>query len=488
MKELKELQSFPKESVTIEHKSRYSSHIGNTICAFLNTIGGTIYMGIDEKDNSSSAFEDIINKVKNLINSEISPTPQKIDFDKTNWMGKEIIVINVHPKTNNDIFSFKGVSYYREGNQNRILTTNVDNPFEQIIVPKRRKAKNLPILEEYSPSKEEKRKVFDKEKEQHNVSYKKIGVSLKNNSTFYKYLDLDTVLMIFRIVPNDKDNKDNKNNKSFLTMRFVEPTKWDDQFESRFYNAIYKKVNKDPNNIPKLYASCFTPQDESEPAWQAYNKDKDGIGKRCVQLCINQIALRNELVKNLNNTKACTIVEGSVQYKSKEFIRTLHLSTDKESNPSDIYKDYFSDFTLASYINLLLLKRMAFEHEREVRIFLIYEEDKLKRKSKKKEKSGHKDIRLDWLSILEGIKVNPDCTQTEINLLQDEIDNLIDKSSVSDKEKLKEKLKVQKYDVNEDEDRNNPIKIGETYKKYMERLNKRKERKEKKKNNKNGKS
>ena len=477
---MKELKSFPKESVSIEHKSRYSSHIGNTICAFLNTIGGTIYMGIDEKDNSSSAFEDIINKVNILINSEISPKPPKIDFDKTNWMGREIIVINVHSKTNNDIFSFKGVSYYREGDKNRILsTTNVDNPYEQIIVPKRRKAKNLPILEEYSPSNEEEKKAFNMGKKQHNVSYKKIGVSPQNHSTFYKYLDLDTVLMIFRVASD---------NKAFQTMRFVEPTKWEDQFESRFYNATYKKTNEKPNNTPKLYASCFTPQDESEPAWQAYNKDKDGIGKRCVQLCINQIALRNELVKNLNNTEACTIVEGSVQYKSKEFIKTLHLSTDKESNPSEIYKEYFSDFTLASYINLLLLKRIAFEHEREVRIFLIYEKDKLKRKSKNKEKSGHKDIRLDWLSILEGIKVNPDCTQTEINLLQDEINNLIVKSSVSDKEKLKEKLKVQKYDVNEDEDRNNPIKIGETYKKYMERLNKRKERKEKKKNNKNGKS
>lgn len=474
---MKELKSFPKESVTIEHKPKYSYQIGNTICAFLNTIGGTIYMGIDEKDNSSSTFEDIINKVNNLINSEISPKPPKIDFDKTNWMGKEIIVINVHPKTNNDIFSFKGVSYYREGDKNRILTTNVDNPFEQIIVPNRRRAKNLPILVEYSPSNEEEKKAFDKEKEQHNVSYKKIGISPNNHSTFYKYLDLDTVLMIFREAPD---------NKAFQTMRFVEPTKWDDQFESRFYNATYKKANKDSNNIPKLYASCFTPQDESEPAWQAYNKDKDGIGKRCVQLCMKQIELRKELVKNLKNKNNCTIVEGPVQYKSKEIIRTLHLSTDKESKPSDIYKDFFSDFTLASFINLLLLKRMAFEHEREVRIFLIYEEDILKRKSKNKEKSGHKDIRLDWLSILEGIKVNPDCTQTEINLLQDEINNLIDKSSVSDKEKLKEKLKVQKYDVNEDEDRNNPIKIGETYKKYMERLNKRKERKEKKKNNKNG--
>lgn len=46
---MKELQSFPNESVTIEHKPRCSFQIGNTICAFLNTIGGTIYMGIDEK-------------------------------------------------------------------------------------------------------------------------------------------------------------------------------------------------------------------------------------------------------------------------------------------------------------------------------------------------------------------------------------------------------------------------------------------------------
>lgn len=448
-----------KESVSAEYRTKYSPRIGNTICAFLNTIGGTIVLGIDERGRVSQPNEMNIHEIHVLLD-RISPAPHEyVEIKKEYVLGKECIIISVTRPINSNVFySLNGIFYYRIGASNHII----DKEERDFLQNNRRKVNNLPVLEEYSPSDTDKGENFNKEKENHNVSYKRIGPPYQNRSTFYKYLDLETVMMIFREDPNEHTFKQ--------TMRFVEPPKWDDQFESRFYNADYNKVNNDPDNIPKLYATCFTPKEESEPAWMAYNKEKDGLGKRCVQFRINQIKLREELVNNLENSSNCTIVEGSVQYKSKETIRTLHLSTDKDNKPSEIYDEFFSDFTLANYIQLLLLKRVAYEHEREVRIFLIYNEDKLGKKATNKDDYDHKDIQLDWLSILERIRVSPDSTQTEIDLLQDEINNLIDKSSVPDKEGLKKKLEVKKYNVNEDEDRDGPLPIGETYEEFQERM------------------
>lgn len=452
-----------KESVSAEYKAKYSPRIGNTICAFLNTIGGTIVLGIDERSTVSHPNEMDLHEIYVLLD-RITPAPHEcVEIKKDIVIGRECIVISVtRPINSNVLYSLNGTYYYRKGANNHILSAKAQSGIYDIIYNNKRKANNLPVLEEYSPSDTDKGKNFDVEKKNHKVSYKRIGPPYPNRSTFYKYLDLETVMMIFREDPNKHTFKQ--------TMRFVEPPKWDDQFESRFYNADYNKVNNDPDNIPKLYATCFTPKEESEPAWMAYNKEKDGLGKRCVQFRINQIKLREELVKNLENSTNCIIVEGSVQYESKETIRTLHLSTDKDNKPSEKYDEFFSDFTLANYIQLLLLKRVAYEHEREVRIFLIYDEDKLGEKATNKDKYDYKDIQLDWLTILERVRVSPDCTQTEIDLLQDEINNLIDKSSEPDKEGLKKKLEVKKYNVNEDEDRDGPLPIGETYEEFQERM------------------
>lgn len=457
---MSEFFPFSKESVNIEYKAKYTYQIGNTICAFLNTVGGHIYIGLGEKDDSEKKRLEIIEKIQDLLN-RFKPNPtDKITFGSSAFLGNVIIDVSIAPPTDTKVYYYNNIIYYRVGKNNRICSST--ELIEDVFSHNRRKANALPILEEYSPSEIDKGIAFDNEKKNHKVSYKRIGPHPQYRSNFYKYLDLETVMMIFREDPNKHTFKQ--------TMRFVEPPKWDDQFESRFYNANYKKVNKDPNNIPKLYATCFTPKEESEPAWMAYNKEKDGLGKRCVQFLINQIKLREELVKNLKNSSNCTIVEGSVNYESKETIRTLHLSTDKDDKHREKYDKYFSDFTLANYINLLLLKRIAYEHEREVRIFLIYDEDKLRKKAKNKDKYDYKDIQLDWLTILERIRVSPDCTQTEIDLLQDEINNMIDKSGKPDLDGLKKKLEVKKYNVNEDEDRGKPLPIGETYKHFQKRM------------------
>lgn len=374
---------------------------------------------------------------------------------------KELIIEVLFPNDHR-FFTYDEKYYYRVGSKNKILLS-VD--FNEII-RNRRKALGRPVLSEYEPTDEAKKKSFEEVKAENRVSYLKIGEPLENKTTFYKYISLEAVMSIFRKVDADKLKEGQRNPPQ--TMRFVEPPAWPDQYERRFYTADYKKVKIYPNAAPKLYATCFTPCKDSEPAWQVYNRRKEGLGARCVQFRFNQVALREELVKNLED---CTIVEGVVDYQSNSFIDELHLSTTKDGQPSKLYDYYFSDFTLDNFINLLLLKRTAFDYEKEVRIFLIFDEDNNESKSMTKEEIIPKNISLDWLSFIEEIRVDPNCSEIEIALLQDEINRLIEDSNRSqdEKDELKARLIVEKYNVNEDKEKDNRICIGEDYKDYKKR-------------------
>lgn len=460
---MKSILSLPKESVRIEYKARFSPTIGSVICGFLNTIGGKLYIGIDERGRIFESANDI-NRIYDFINSTISPNPSEwIKVDTENWSGANIIIVSVTKPRKGVVFTFRGVVYIRAGEANRRIDAN-DYVTKGVIARNTKIATGLSIIKDYEPSNSDKRIEFHSLAQKNNVHYQRLGQPSKNTTHFFKYCSLDVALSIFR--KTDKSKKGQRNPPQ--TMRFVEPPSWPDQYERRFYTADYRKVKRAPNSTPKLYATCFTPREESEPAWQIYNRGKEGLGKRCVQFRLNQIALRNELVKNL---KDCTIIEGVVDYVSKYFIDELHLSTKEDNSRSDLYEKYFNNFTLDNFINLLLLKRTAYEHEKEVRIFIIYDKDKNGHKAKKNKDSKHKDISLDWLSMLEGIKVDPECTDIEIKLLQDEINRLIDDRKIAQnkKKELKTKLKVDKYDVNKDEENNKELMIGETYAAYKKR-------------------
>lgn len=444
---------------TSEFRSTFTLQIGNTICAFLNTIGGSIFIEYDEKnyDNQKVDFE-----------NNLMIICQNFNIDPSIWIKKDIskndgfkcFILKVDSPHDGTIYSYYGKKYYRVGNKNKVLLSNDVNE----IIRNRKKALGHSVLTNYVPTDKKKKLLFEAIKKKNQVSYLRLGQPSKNTSRFFKYCSLDIALSIFRKA--DKPSKKQKRNPP-QTMRFVEPTYWDDQYEGRFYTADYRNVKRNPKATPRLYATCFTPREESEPAWQIYNRGKDGLGKRCVQFRLNQVSLRNELVKNLNN---CTIVEGVVTYESKWFIDELHLKEKKDKSKNEEYEKYFSDFILDNFINLLLLKRTAYEHEKEVRIFII-DNDETGNKAKEKKDAKHKDVSLDWLSILEGIKVDSNCSDIEIKLLQDEINRLIDdsKRTKKDKRELKKKLKVEKYDVNIDKHQVPHLKIGETYAAYEKR-------------------
>ena len=100
------------EQQDIEFKSQWSDTILKTACAFANTDGGSIYIGIDDNGNPvelkniKKLMEDIPNKIKNSIG--IVPKVNLVEKD-----GEQVIEINI--ESYKYPVSYKGAFYKRSG-------------------------------------------------------------------------------------------------------------------------------------------------------------------------------------------------------------------------------------------------------------------------------------------------------------------------------------------------------------------------------------
>lgn len=163
---------------------------------------------------------------------------------------------------------------------------------------------------------------------------------------------------LYKYLPLDSFRKCLKGN----TILFQQPTKWKDPFEARFYNANYNNIQSKGKFSKKFFACCVTKKSCCEAAWRMYSEDYEN--NPCIQVCLAIGQVRyflNQFAVN-NNT---WIYEGNIKYDlSDKEISTLHLKTNA------YHDEFFKDFTLGKYLNLMLLKRQAFEYEDEVRFFI----------------------------------------------------------------------------------------------------------------------
>ena len=229
--------------------------------------------------------------------------------------------------------------------------------------------------------------------------------SERTNSHFWKYLDLESALLCLR----------------YGNIRFVEPSRWEDKYEGRFYNADYSNICIDSNEYPFLYACCMSHKPHNEAAWKVYSYGKTGLGAHCVQFKINRSRFRLELAKNADNLKF--IAEGNVLYYKEALINDLHKKEIGEKGNKKLntnYSKFFDNFNFGKYINLLLLKRDYFEHENETRFFLIPRQAPQKKSKKSGEQYGiHKDISIDWGNVIEEVRIDSKCTSLEYELLKE---------------------------------------------------------------------
>lgn len=280
------------------------------------------------------------------------------------------------------------------------------------------------------------RKRFSSILNDNNVSYFKIG-SLTGGS-YYKYMDLETALICLE-------------NKS---LRFSEPSLWQDNYESRFYNADYGNVLKGKNEkeiCPLFYSTCLTGKKNNEAAWKIYTYGKVGLGARCVEFTLDKFEFRKELISFLKNY---SIYEGLVSYVWEVDVDRMHQKNIRINKKSDVnpwYDLFFTTFDKREYLNLMLLKRDAFEHEQETRILLVPNVPTTE-KGKKHIKNGKTiygyplDVTIDWSKIIKEVRYADSCSDVEIKLLKEAVKKAV-RFVGDDKEWEKDKRCPQCYPV-----------------------------------------
>ena len=260
--------------------------------------------------------------------------------------------------------------------------------------------------------------------------FKIIGDIAKGPS-FYKYFPMDTAI---KCLENE-------------SIAVVEPSRWNDAYESLYYEADYSQVSTKYNTHPRVFATCVTNKKYDEPAWRIYSGD-DNV---CVQFELDRPKFRLALLKALKDKDS--IYEGEVQYASKGTIESICKRQKKNSSGILIDNGFYFDFighggapfSIDNYLNLLLVKRTDFTHEQETRFFIIKYEDLNKKEGKAKEEKhevsdatkrnfivnrGAVEVlkNIHWIDILKSITINVKDDSYQYKLLENTVNAIIDKN------------------------------------------------------------
>lgn len=272
---------------------------------------------------------------------------------------------------------------------------------------------------------------------------------LANGQSYYKYFPWDNAI---KCIENG-------------TIAFVEPSRWNDAYESLFYEADYSLVSSIYATHPRVYATCATNKKCNEPAWRIYS----GTDNICVQFEIDRAKFRLALLKAIEDGDA--IYEGGVQYLEKNKIdkiglRKLRTKTGKEKNNSlysDLIEHHGKSFSIDNYLNLLLLKRDDFEHEHESRFFIVKKSDINSEPDKAHENRNETTVatgrnfsitrgdvlilkEIKWIEILKGVVINAREDSAQYKYLYDAIKKMISENVDESKRVVyEEKLKPVPY-------------------------------------------
>ena len=284
---------------------------------------------------------------------------------------------------------------------------------------------------DYTPKSSDKKQndAFRDERKSHGKQYKQIG-SFASGASYYKYFPIATAIKCLES----------------STIAFVEPTRWNDSYESLYYEADYSQVAPDYEHHPRVFATCATSQKYDEPAWRIYS----GEDHICVQFELDRFQFRHALLKSIGDKDMA--YEGEVQYASRKVIETIGYRTlvsAKTGTPvGNKFHAEFIDragkpFCIDNYTNLLLLKRNDFKHEQETRFFIIKNQDVVDKAEKATENkveysdaTGRRELvqrgavlvlnDIRWLDVLKSITINAEENSLPYRELKNTIDLLID--------------------------------------------------------------
>ena len=131
--------------------------------------------------------------------------------------------------------------------------------------------------------------------------------------------------------------------------------------------------------------------------------------------------LYRQLTTNLSN---CVLYIGLVKYLDKRIIDHIHepqraidemfIRAKESDNP--YYYHFFREFSIDHFLNLMLLKRDAFEHEHEIRLFIVPNSQESVEK--------RKFVELNWVDLIEQVRIDCHCSDKEKEKLQKALNQL----------------------------------------------------------------
>jgi hypothetical protein len=167
------------------------------------------------------------------------------------------------------------------------------------------------------------------------------------------------------------------------------PTIWKDPFEKRFIDAKYLKGSSEKTYPIKgqLFCMCMTQTTTSEAHWNIYSNGQIGISFK-----IRRKQLLNVLSNHIDDYD---IYIGKVNYlRSQDIKKSLsEIETIKDIKPFNINNRKLQ-------IQLLLLKRIAFKYEDEIRILAV-------KKYKTKENGIKLSYSIEPNKLIDTITIDP---------------------------------------------------------------------------------
>lgn len=394
-----------------------SDDMVSDICALLNSLGGNIVIAKTD-DEMHKALKEKWKNLSNLYYEMVKNLEGHFSFLHFNLSDCVFIRRQKRKNVSSTIIEVKPAFPY-----DGVIVYNMETTIHYFIHGKKVSIKfndhNLPFINDYikrgrwplphafsTPLRDQVSYTIDlnRIKKENNASYYWLN-EVNNLDYLYKYMSLTNAMLCL-------------NNSNIF---FNQPACWDDQYEKRFYNAKY--VLNEMTFIPThLFACCFTSRQNSEAAWHIYSHNKEFSKSIVVEFKLNFQKLLEQLIIHL---KDCDLFIGKVKYLDEIIIDNLHkpkFTSGKLNDNLEIdnpyYYYYFERFSRDSFLDLLLLKRDAFEHEQEIRFFIVPKSQEALKMNKL--------VNINWIDIIEHVRIDGKATDEEKEKLENVLNRLLE--------------------------------------------------------------
>lgn len=169
---------------------------------------------------------------------------------------------------------------------------------------------------------------------------------------FSSELSLDTP--IYRVMKIEHLFEMINTNKNTLVM----PRSWDDSYEQWYLDKKYKESDGREVRLGSkdgIFAQCWSLNSDNDMVWRVYSPDKNGV------------QIQTTIGKLIKSVRVHITIEESLATDFAWIGEVRYLDFDLFPQVENI-NTLFSRPHLA---NLLLLKRIAFQHEREIRLIIV---------------------------------------------------------------------------------------------------------------------